>query len=584
MRTGSHGDVHGNWQRNGAIGGMALLCAVSAFGAFAQTIPPDAGQLQQSIDRNQLPDLPPRQPDAPLIEEPERPALAAPETARFSVKGFRISRITVFPESELLSLLKDFVNQELSLADLWRAADIITGYYRERGYFVARAYIPAQDIKDGIVEIIVLEGKVERISVKPVGDVRLHDSVVEGTLRSALPADGQIRKANLERGLLLLNDLPGINVRSVLSPGATVGTSLLTTEVTQGPRLSGHVDFDNYGNKFSGPMRLNAGLNLNDLTGYGDQLSLRVSDSSGVTYGRVAYQLPVGTTGLKVGAAYSAMRYDLCCQFAALQSHGNAQVTTATALYPLVRGRDFSIYGTAAYDHRHFFNGTISGTTSDKMLDVGALGIRGESRDFFGGGGLNTFGLTLTNGNVNLNGSPDRSADSTAARTQGGYQKLFYSFIRLQRLGEAISFYAALSGQFASKNLDTSEKFLVGGPMGVRAYPQGEAFSDESMLLNLELRYNVTPSIQLAPFFDHGQVRLHHNLWDGWQDGNTHLQNRYGLSGYGLGLNWSPPGAFLMRLGVAQPIGNNPGRSVQGLNADNSTRSPLVWLHLIKYF
>ncbi|MDO8436764.1 MAG: ShlB/FhaC/HecB family hemolysin secretion/activation protein [Nitrosomonadaceae bacterium] len=584
MRTGEHGNVHRSWQRNAAIGGIALLCAVSGFGAFAQTHP-DAGQLQRDIERNRLPDAAPRRPDTPLIEESKQPAMAVPETARFPVKGFHISRITVFPEAELLLLLKDFVDKNLSLADLWRAADIITRYYHERGYFVARAYIPAQDIKDGIVEIAVLEGTVDRISIKPVGDVRLRDGVIEGTLRSALPAGGLIRKDDLERGLLLLNDLPGVKVRSVLSPGAAVGTSLLTTEVTQAPRLSGHVDFDNYGNKFSGPLRLNAGVNLNDLTGYGDQLSLRVSDSSGVRHGRVAYQLPVGTTGLKMGVAYAELRYELCCEFAALQAHGSAKVSSATALYPLIRSRDFSLYGIAAYDNRHFFNGTISGTTSDKKADVGAFGIQGDSQDLLGSGGINTFGVTLFTGHLNLNGwAADRSADSTTARTQGDYQKLSYSFIRLQRLGEAISFYAALSGQFASKNLDSSEKFSLGGPLGVRAYPQGEAFGDESMLLNLELRYNVTQTIQLAPFFDHGETRLHHNPWDGWQGSNTHIQNRYGLSGYGLGLNWSPPGGFLMRVGVAQRIGSNPGRSTSGLDIDSAKHSPRLWLHLVKSF
>ncbi|MDN5935682.1 MAG: hypothetical protein L0H75_05825, partial [Nitrosospira sp.] len=176
MRIGCFGNLHNSWRRNGAIGAIALLSAASGFGALAQTIP-DAGQLQRDIERNRLPDVAPRQPDTPLIEESGPPALTAPQTARFLVKGFRFSRVTAFPEAELLPLLKDFVGQNLSLADLWRAADIITRYYRERGHFVARAYIPAQDIKDGIVEIMVLEGRIDRIDVKPGGgDIRLRDT------------------------------------------------------------------------------------------------------------------------------------------------------------------------------------------------------------------------------------------------------------------------------------------------------------------------------------------------------------------------------------------------------------------------
>ena len=83
--------------------------------------------------------------------------------------------------------MKDFVGKELSLDDLQRVADVITRHYRDRGYFVARAYIPAQDIRDGMVEITVLEGRVDRVSVKPIGDTRLREQVVQSALQKALP-------------------------------------------------------------------------------------------------------------------------------------------------------------------------------------------------------------------------------------------------------------------------------------------------------------------------------------------------------------------------------------------------------------
>jgi hemolysin activation/secretion protein len=246
---------------------------------------------------------------------------------------------------------------------------------------------------------------------------------------------------------------------------------------------------------------------------------------------------------------------------------------------------EFSLYGIAFYDHRHFLNSTIEGTTSDKKVDVGRIGLQGDGRDFVFGGGMNSFDLTLHNGNVNLNGLPaDRVADSTTAATNGSYQKFSYSLVRLQKIADRLSFYTAFSGQIASKNLDTSEKISLGGPMGVRAYPQGEAFSDEIMLLNLELRYQLTQSLQIAPFFDHGEARLHHNTWSGWQSGSTTIQNRYGLSGYGVGLNWSIPGNFAVRFGVAQRIGTNPGRGVNGLDADSAKQSPRVWIMVVKNF
>ncbi len=157
--------------------------------ALAQ-VRPDAGRIERDFERDRVPSAPPPKPAVPVFDEGQRPAMAAPDNVSFPVSGFRITRNTVFPEAELQALLKNFVGRELSLADLQRASDVITAYYRERGYFVARAYVPAQDIRDGIVEIMVLEGKLDGISLKPATELRLQPETVERTLRAALPSWG----------------------------------------------------------------------------------------------------------------------------------------------------------------------------------------------------------------------------------------------------------------------------------------------------------------------------------------------------------------------------------------------------------
>src|SRR5262245_8844490 len=162
----------------------AMVLIVCAPRSVVAQVPPDAGRIQQDFERGRVPPAPPRAPAEPLIEQPA-PALKAPDSMRFLVKGFRITRSTAFSEDELLPLLKDLVGKELSLDDLQRAADLITRRYRDRGYFVARAYVPAQEIRDGVVEITVLEGRLDRVSVKPVGEIRLREKVVESALQNA---------------------------------------------------------------------------------------------------------------------------------------------------------------------------------------------------------------------------------------------------------------------------------------------------------------------------------------------------------------------------------------------------------------
>lgn len=546
---------------------LALLGAWAA--APAQTPPIDSGRILNEIQRSRVPGLPPHEPTAPVIEEAPRPAMKAPAGERFRVNGFRIRRNTVYTEAQLVPLLKDFIGKELDIADLNRAADVVTRYYREHGYFVARAYIPAQEIQGGIVEIVVLEGHADKINVAPAGKVRLADGVVRNTLAAALDG-GAIRQDRVERGLLLLDDLPGIDARVALSPGESLGASTLTTQVSEGPLVTGDVDVDNGGNNFSGANRLGATVNLNDPSGRGDQATLRGTHSTGVDYARIAYQIPLGSTGLKVGAAYTDSRYRLCCEFAALDARGKASVATVSATYPFVRSPDFTLRGGLALDNRRFFDSTVVSVTSDRHADVGTASLALDSRDALFGGGLNNAAVAISSGQLHLSNWPSDLAAAENAHSDGGYTKTAYTATRLQRLTERTSLYASLSGQFASKNLDSSEKFVLGGPQGVRAYPVGEAAGDEGAMLNLELRLALTDSLQLAGFLDEGSIRLHRNEWPAVQGGP--IPNRYSLAGAGLGLQWSRPGDLVVLASVATTLGSNPGRDANGNDADGTHR------------
>ena len=90
--------------------------------------------------------------------------------------------------------------------------------------------------------------------------------------------------------------------------------------------------------------------------------------------------------------------------------------------------------------------------------------------------------------------------------------------------------------------------------------------------------------LQLSAFIDHGEILLHRNEWQGWQGDNTRISNRYALSGYGLGLNWSQPGSFILRAAIAQRMGENPGRDINNNDSDNAKNQPRLWLQGVKYF
>jgi hemolysin activation/secretion protein len=148
--------------------------------------------------------------------------------------------------------------------------------------------------------------------------------------------------------------------------------------------------------------------------------------------------------------------------------------------------------------------------------------------------------------------------------------------------------YANFTGQSAAKNLDSSEKFALGG-MGVRAYPQGEASGDAGALLNLEARYNIPGfefgNLQLVGFYDYGSIKLHKTTWAGWQPiGLPNFPNSYSLSGAGFGLNVYKENDFSVRSSVAWKVGSNPGRDALGRDSDSESKSLRFWLQLSKQF
>ena len=553
--------------------------------------PPDAGQVLETVQPQVAPV--PSKSTSPLeVQSPDKPAMAQPSGVQVTVKAFRIVGATVFTERDLLDSLQSFQDRPLSLADLEQAAAAITRFYRNNGYLVARAYVPTQQIDDGVVEIAVLEGRVGRVDLQIKNrDGRLTSAAAEEVVTESIKPGDVVQEEELERGLLLLNDLPGMEVKSTLVPGTSVGTSDLIVEAYETYWINGSVEADNLGNRYTNRARVGATLNLDNPARVGDRLSLRVlSSGSGMNYGRLSYLSPVGVRGTKLGAAYSHVDYKLGRELDSLNANGDADVASLFVLHPFERTRRFSLFGTLGFDHKTFTNRANGAVTSDKTDDLFSSGVSGESRDSAGGGGVNSFDATFAGGKLDLGGSAgDRAADAASARTEGRFYKFGYRAARLQRLANEVSFYAAWQGQRASTNLDSSEKFVLGGPLGVRAYPQGEASADEADLLNLELRWDTTAAwapgnFQWAAFLDAGRARLHKEPWSGWEGGNTRLTNTYSLYGIGIALTWSERNRYLVRASYAHKLGRNPGRDSNDRDSDNTDDNGRFWLQATAWF
>jgi hemolysin activation/secretion protein len=548
---------------------LALLAASPC--APAQQIPGAGTQLRQ------LPATPPSETAPPTIRieqgAPRTDAATAGATVR--VDALRFAGVHAFPASELLAAARFTPGSQLTLAELEAIAARITEHYRRHGYFVARAYLPPQDISGHVVTLDVSEGRYGTVSLR--NHSRLSDRRANEILAGIGPG-GPITIAPLEHRLLLLSDVPGVKVNSTLVPGALPGTSDLLVDIVPGRRISGQIDADNAGNPYTGAYRLGATVNFNNPLGLGDMASIRaITSGSGLTYGRAAYQLPVGPA--TVGVAYSRLDYALGRQFGALGAHGTADVASVFGSVPLLRSRRSNLYFGLGYDDRDLDDRFDQLGDADRRAHVRSANasLYGNHTDALGGGGSSNFFLGVSAGTLDIRTPASLAADAATARSNGAYRKLWFNASRLQRVTDDVSLYAGFTGQLASKNLDPSEKFVLGGMDGVRAYPQGEGFGDEGYLLQLEARLRLARLsasaggiVQLVGFVDTGHVSIDRNPWYAGD-------NARDLSAAGVGLTWTDPGRFALRTYYAVKLGSEEAQSAPD-------RAGRFWIQAIKYF
>jgi hemolysin activation/secretion protein len=518
---------------------IAALAVVSAATAQAATTLPDAGQTSREVQRNT--ELFKPGVVAPLIVGGEAQAApgsdAAASSVRIFVKEVRVVGSKAFSAAGLEFLVKRLHGGEHSLAEINTAVSTITTWYRERGFVVARAYLPAQEINDGVLVVNVLEGLVGAQTT--LNRSQLMEPQVKQYL-SQIVAGEAVQARIIDRALLVLADTPGVGgARASLQPGASVGTTDLLIEIDPGVPYSATVEADNFGNRYTGEYRLGASLAVNSPLKRGDQLTVRALGSDqNMTYARASYQVPVGGDGLRSGVAYFDTRYRLVQEYSPTQSHGTATGASAFATYPFIRSQSANLFGTLTAEQKKFQDEFDNpATRSDKQINLINLGLAGSAQDTLLGGGSSSVDVSLVSGTLSMDAaSLTQDEASGSANTAGQFSKLGYSLGRQQRLNDTDTMLFQLSGQIASKNLNSSEKFSLGGANGVRAYPQGEASGDMGWMLNLEYRRALAPQLQGFAFYDAGSVTINRNPYLLNTD-QSPADNSRALAGAGLGLS-----------------------------------------------
>lgn len=582
-------------------GVAAAVLGALPFVAMAQ-VPPslDPGQLMRQQEKLKVPAIPQAPAaDQPGVTSPKATDLSTDPKVKVQVKSFRLEGNRVYASDVLLPLVADLVGKEATYPQLRAAADRIAKYYRDRGFFLAQVVLPRQDVTAGVVTMRVIEGRLRdgADGVKIDGAKRTNAGMVRDTLLKALEGTPALHEEELERGILLLNDLPGIGARVTVEPGPMAETSALAVGVKEGDLLRFSVGLDNIGSRYTGAARTTLNAFVDSPSGYGDQVSATTVHSLGGAYGgkfeynRIGYQLPVGVSGLRLGAAYSWLNYKAGHELANLDSRGEATSMLLTARYPIIRQRTTNLYVNGSWEDKASQGDTLGARVSDKKTTVGNIGLQGDHVDGWGGGGFSAASFTLANGRLNLDRVPGAlAADQAGPRVNGGFTKALYSLSRVQTLNETTTLQLALQGQHTGENLDNGEKFSLGGASGVRAYPAGEGLGDKGQVITAEVRTTLAKNVsfgnatlgdvQVTGFYDHGRIQQFHD------PANVALvgPNKYDLKGIGAGINMGIAGRYDMRLQFARQVGARPGLSAQGRLSDGTTNRNRVLFTAQFYF
>lgn len=539
---------------------IRLLAAIALLGGqvtFAAPSPP--GGVVPSTEDLSRPQSPIPSTDTAPLQAPPAPELGKPDTdVEIDVTAYTVADdAPASLKAALPGLTAPFIGRGRTFEDLTNAASEVTRYLqRDLGYYLGYAYIGPQTPSDGVILISILEGRLDHVQLNWPDGLPVSRSQVEGYL-SALQPGMILTVRDVERAVFLINDLRGVSAVVEVKAGARPGTAILEVTPKADAAWNARVDADINGSSYLGKERLGATLTRNSPFGRGDGLAVTAlrSAGDGLEFALLGYNTPLGTSGLKVGASFSALKYRLDKADFPLGLTGDGRSISAFALYPWVRSRNLNAFLIGTGEHNSNVD-RIAGLATPKRINDGTIGLTGDFRDAFATGAVNTFEVTAMRGRLSFpNGVPSGLDDAP------GFTKLDFAFTRLQNLVTAkLLAFLSVHGQYSLDNLDTTEQFRAGGPDDVRAFAPGEGTGDSGVVGTFELRWLPVQALDVAwardvslgAFIDAAEVQFRHDPNLIARDPT--YRNEAGYSGAGISLVWAHPGLFSLRASLAKPI------------------------------
>ncbi|ELY5804933.1 ShlB/FhaC/HecB family hemolysin secretion/activation protein [Cronobacter sakazakii] len=572
--------------------------AVSAPGSVSDGVRslPGAGSLNNQLQQEK---------NEPLLS-PQQPALVLPadtsgQQARAPVDSgarvvIRSVTFTDMPsdvrvrETDLQTLLRPDLNRPLSFAGLQQMAEKITNYYRQHGFLLARAVLPPQTVRDGVLTVKIIPGRFDKSSF--TSHSRLRDGMIQRMLDASTPPGKVISRSQLERLALLLNETPGVKAQVALQTGKIPGTAAVNATVTDDKRTGGYIGTDNLGSGTTGRGRLMGGFYAGELLRTGDQLqadALLSYEHADMLTGSVDYSSLINGYGTRAGVGYSRLDYQYT--FQDLDFSGYSDNWNIYLSHPWLRTGNARVDarlegGQQLLTDKYPAEFSVDTPRGRKTVNYISGGVNGSVASL--PGGVTGLGLTFTTGRVDYRDDTARFWSGADIRgTTGQFARLNYRLQHEQQLTGPFSIYTSVSGQFANQNLDASQKLLLGGPASVRAYDVGDGAADNGTVATVEMRSRwalpagylpgTAPALTVSPFYDHGWGQQNRDNTSPVTGQRLAAQNHFSLAGAGVSVSLADSGNYSLSMTWAR-------RTTSTDPVSGHKDRDRVWLSAVKTF
>lgn len=500
----------------------------------------------------------PKNPTAPINtqEEATNPFGKKAEKIKFKLTKIILLDNHVYSQKELSPLYKDKLNKIITIGQLLDIVQDITNYYRNNGYILSRAILPPQHVKNGIVEIRILEGYVDQVRI--VGDPR-------GARKQLLKYGRQIRKNRplqvdtLEYYLYIANEMPGVRVKSVFEPSKTAQAASDLNLVVEEQIINPYISYDDYGTRYIGPHQITAAIGVNSIFRSGDLTRftyLTATKDHELRYGDLYYTTPLGSHGLQLILDANDSITHPGFVLAPLNTIGKSNIYSATLQYPMIRSSKHTLTLDGGFTYLNARSTQLGQLLYNDHIRPVQVGATYSLPDRFLG--FNVISLHLMQGLNIFDASNNRNSIFTShLGADGIFTKMNLNVSRSQTLFDRFSAFFVAQGQYTFNPLLTSEQFAFGGSQLGRGYDPAELLGDEGLAGSAELRFDIYPDkfgvsdLQLYAFYDIGVI------WNTTSVHNNPPVNQSAAStGFGFRLTMSKyiSGNFMLAQPLTKPV------------------------------